>query len=229
MVEEKSKKLEVQQTFTALLVHELKSPLYTIQLAAMALGQSGGLTQHEAKRLENINRASDDINFIIDRCAQADQLEQNSLAANLQPVSINTLMNDIATVPGYARLVITAQTESKVIADYQFLRIILVNLISNALKYSPPDSRVRLDIRPEPQAAAPSLCFKVSNLVGSAGKPDPLKIFTRYYRSPNTNMAVGSGLGLWLANNFSVKMNSQIQYSSNDNEVNFYFSLGLHT
>lgn len=225
--EEKSNQLQAQLTFTALLMHELRSPLYTIQLAAMSLGQRASLMPQEAKRLESINRASDDINFIIDRCAQADQLEQNALAATLTSVSLSSLLRDIATLPGHARVVVTGQTESKVTADYQFLRIILVNLLSNALKYSPPDSTVQLDIQPDPQAAEPSLCFRVSNKMGSAGRPDPLKVFTRYYRNPGADKAVGTGLGLWLANNFAIKMKTTLMCSSSDNEVYFYFNLEL--
>jgi signal transduction histidine kinase len=93
----------------------------------------------------------------------------------------------------------------------------LANLVSNAMKYSPPGSPVQLSVQADPHAVVASLCFWVTNSVGSAGRPDAFKVFARYYR----------GLGLWLAHTIALKMGSQLHCCSDDSTVNFYFSLEL--
>lgn len=227
LAELKSQQLEAQKTFTGLLMHELKSPLYTIQLAALSLGKNGNLKQDDAKRLNNINRSADDICHIVDTCVQAERLELGALPVKMFPVEISSLLHEILPPVGQDRIALSGLTRGKVNADFQYVRIVLTNLISNALKYSPPDSTVEVSVQADSEAVVPSLRFRVSNTVGSAGRPDPLKVFTRYYRGPGSENVAGSGLGLWLAHDLAVKLNTQLQCSSDDSTVNFYFSLEL--
>jgi signal transduction histidine kinase len=78
-VKEKNLSLAKQSQFMAMLMHELKTPLYTIQVASASLSRHITVSNPDIQRLDNIARATDDMNFIIDRCVQADQLDQNDL------------------------------------------------------------------------------------------------------------------------------------------------------
>ena len=222
-----SERLKAQMTLTALLMHELKSPLYTIQLAAMSLIQRASLSQTDAKRLNNINRSADDINYIIDTCVQAERLEAGMLPVNMLPVQVASLQRELLQPAWEDHLVFSGLTSGKVHADYQCLRIVLANLVSNAIKYSPPASPVEVNIQADPHAAVPSLRFRVTNAVGSAGRPDALKVFTRYEVGSASAKDASVGLGLWLSHTIALKMGAQLHCSSDDSTVNFYFSLEL--
>jgi signal transduction histidine kinase len=73
----------------------------------------------------------------------------------------------------------------------------------------------------------PALNFRVSNTVGAAGKPDPLKVFTRYYRAEGAKKEVGAGLGLWLASSIALKLGTKLRCSTDETQVHFDFSLEI--
>jgi hypothetical protein len=114
-----------------------------------------------------------------------------------------------------------------IFTDYPYARIILINLLTNALKYSPPDSPVQLDIQAHAASDRQALNFRISNTVGAAGKPDPSKVFTRYYRAEGAKKEVGAGLGLWLASSIALKLGTKLRCSTDETQVHFDFSLEI--
>lgn len=224
---EQAQRLATQSQFMAMLMHELKTPLYIIQLAATSLSTRVDITSPDATRLNNINRSVDDLNFIIERCVQADQLEQSDLPVTISAVTLKTLLYEMRHIQGHERIAYSGIAQAKVSTDYQYARIILLNLITNALKYSPSDSVVLVDVQADECDGKPGLRLKISNTIGRAGRPDPLKVFNRYYRAEGAKKEVGAGLGLWLAHSIALKLGSQLRCISDDTMVHFYFSLEL--
>jgi signal transduction histidine kinase len=220
-------RLENQSQFMAMLMHELKTPLYTIEIAATSLGRGMDLQHPDITRLKNINRSVDDLNFIIDRCVQADQLEQSDVPPAKSSLSLNALLAEIVQIQGHERIALSGVTEAMVFTDYTYARIILINLLTNALKYSPPESPVHLVVQTQQVNGRPALKFRVSNTVGAAGKPDPLKVFTRYYRAEGAKKEVGAGLGLWLASSIALKLGTKLRCSTDETQVHFDFSLEI--
>jgi len=220
-------RLENQSQFMAMLMHELKTPLYTIEIAATSLGRGMDLQHPDITRLKNINRSVDDLNFIIDRCVQADQLEQSDVPPAKSSMNLKSLLSDIGQIQGHERIALSGVTEAMVFTDYTYARIILINLLTNALKYSPPESPVHLVVQTQQVNGRPALKFRVSNTVGAAGKPDPLKVFTRYYRAEGAKKEVGAGLGLWLASSIALKLGTKLRCSTDETQVHFDFSLEI--
>jgi signal transduction histidine kinase len=226
-VKEKNLRMETQSQFMAMLMHELKTPLYIIQVATISLSRHMAASNPDTKRLDNISRAADDINFIIDRCVQADRLDQNDLQVHKTPVALKTLLSEVTHIKGNERVTLSGIDQAMVVTDYQLSRIILINLVTNALKYSPPGSPVQLTVQETPLMAGHGLTLRVSNAVASAGRPDPLKVFTRYFRAEGAKKEVGAGLGLWLAHSLAIKLGHELRCSSDDESVHFDFSLEL--
>jgi signal transduction histidine kinase len=226
-VKEKNLRMETQSQFMGMLMHELKTPLYIIQVAATSLSRHMTGSNPDTKRLDNIARAADDINFIIDRCVQADRLDQNDLQVHKTPVALKTLLSEVTHIKGNERVKFSGIDQAMVVTDYQFARIILINLVTNALKYSPAGSPIQLTVQETPLMAGQGLTLRVSNAVASAGRPDPLKVFTRYYRAEGAKKEVGAGLGLWLAHSLAIKLGHELRCSSDDESVHFEFSLEM--
>jgi signal transduction histidine kinase len=226
--EAQTERLATQSQFMAMLMHELKTPLYIIQLAVAAINRGPSADRSDLKRLDNIARAADDMNFILDRCVQADQLDQNADPCLKSPVSLQTLLSEVRPISGSERIAWSGITEAVVSTDYQYARIILINLITNALKYSPPDSQVQVNVQADATSTAPSVMIRVVNAIGSTGHPDPQKVFTRYYRAESAKKETGAGLGLWLAQSIAVKLGTELRCSHNNELVHFEFSLELN-
>lgn len=224
-VKEQSKRMATQAQFLAMLMHEVKTPLSIIQFAVASLCRQRPASSADAQRLDNISRAADDLNFIIDQCMQAEKVEQSDVPANKMPVALRSLVSELKQIPGHERVSWTGVGPDMVVTDFQYARIILSNLITNALKYSPPESRVQLSVEPGQWGGAPGLSLRVSNTIGSAGRPDPLQAFTRYYRAEGAKKQVGAGLGLWLAHQLAAKLGTELRCTCDDEQVHFEFML----
>lgn len=225
--DESKKRLDQQSEFIAMLVHEFKTPLYTIQLAATSLSNRLGVRDEDGRRFNNILRSADDLNFIIERCAQVDQIEQGQLPLSPALVNLDTLLNEARSVHDSERLVFSGPKGLKLVTDYQFLRIILINLVTNALKYSPPAGPVEVSLEALTLGGKSMVRLKVSNALGPAGAPDPARVFSRYYRGEGAKQYVGTGLGLWLSQALAAKLGSQLVCAVEGQAISFCMKLEL--
>lgn len=121
--------------------------------------------------MRNITRSVDDLNALVERCAQADQIEQGGAPVRKAAFSANELVRDLVEAMGSERIVIVANREFRVCSDHQYLRLILQNLLSNALKYSEANSMVTLGLHTASGNGVDGVMFHVSNTVGLTGRP----------------------------------------------------------
>ena len=208
-----------------MLMHELKTPLSIIQLAATSLGRRLLPGCADATRIKNIQRSVDDLNAIIERCVQADQIDQGAALLNKQLFKVQSLTDDLLTTFDTRRISLISDPTQTVFSDYQYTRLILQNLMSNALKYSPVGSPIELHIQTLDVKNTTCVRFVVLNTVGLAGLPDPERIFMRYYRSEAARQYVGAGLGLWLAQAVAQQLGSQVNCQIAQDKVSFNFEL----
>lgn len=210
-----------------MLMHELKTPLAIIQLAATSLGRRLPAGTSDAMRVSNINRSVDDLNALVERCMQADQIEQGGAPARKMAFSSNALVRDVVDAMDPERIVIVANREFRVYSDHQYLRLILQNLLSNALKYSESGSKITLGLHGASVNGVDGVVFHVANVVGLVGPPEPDRIFARYYRSEGARAQVGAGLGLWLAQEIAGQLDSEVRFDMVSEQVVFSFGLAL--
>jgi signal transduction histidine kinase len=97
----------------------------------------------------------------------------------------------------------------------------LGNLIDNALKYSPKESLVEVLVSASNRENVQGIRFLVSNTIGSSGRPDEEKLFDKYYRAPRARNITGSGLGLFVARSFAVKLDGYLRCQIEDNQIRF--------
>jgi signal transduction histidine kinase len=225
--ESETQRRETQERFMTMLIHELKTPLAIIQLAASSLGRRLAPDSGDATRIKNINRAVDDLNALVERCASADQIDQGAMRMDKQSLCLASLVEDVLHTVGASRIILQGPAQHTVYSDAQYLRLILLNLLSNALKYSPPDSLVTLHFEIPDIHDGPVVTLRVMNAVGLAGLPDPAQVFDRYYRAEGARRQVGAGLGLWLAQALARQLGTGLIYQSGPEQVVFSFSLEL--
>ena len=124
---------------------------------------------------------------------------------------------------GAERIEVQAPGPSRLKSDYQYLRLVLLNLLSNAQKYSAPGSIVLLKIAPAERDGVSGLQIQVENKVGPVGYPDPKKIFNRYYRAEGARSQMGAGLGLWLSQEVARQLGTEISLVLASDSVVFTF------
>lgn len=190
--QERERRQEREQ-FLAMLTHELKPPLGVARLTLDSLGIAGP----EGQRMR---RALASIDAIIERCRLSERLEGEHLQPVLEDCDVTQVVAGcIAACAEPARVRLQQHGGLPLRTDRQLLEIVVANLIDNALKYSPPGSTVDVSVDPCALRGQPGVDLHVANRVGAAGRPDPARVFAKYYRSPGATRASGSGLGLHLA------------------------------
>lgn len=209
-------KREEQARFLEMLTHEIKTSLAVLKMALGSLDLA-------SKEGRYANRAIDSMNDVIERCAQVQALTDGQVAIEFDEVDLVGLLGSIASgthSPERISLVSelpVSELPVRVRSDEKLLRVILSNLIDNALKYSKPQSVVCVDIKANSQ----EIIVAVSNQVGSAGMPDKNKVFTKYYRSERAHEQIGSGLGLYLTAQFANMLGMHLSYVSKPDVVEF--------
>jgi two-component system, sensor histidine kinase LadS len=190
---ERTQRLERQQLLN-MLGHELKTPIATLK---MLLGDRN-VPSAVAKRL---SQPLSEMTEVVERTVQSAQLEEGAIELQWQIRDVVTLIQkQLSSVPGNERVVFehdaSVQNQLLVRTDPYFFGVILRNLLDNALRYSPDDSSIVIHLGVENQMAHWTLT--VSNEVGRAGRPDPEKLFSKYWRSPSASYRSGSGQGLFI-------------------------------
>ncbi len=206
---------EEQNRFMSMLNHELKMPLSVIRMTL-------GMKEVSATVKKHAQQSVQDVDAIIERCLQADQLEQRQLVPARQSCRIDQMLAELhAASATPQRLVIQFEILPAVDTDPQLLRIALGNLIDNALKYAEPQSSVTINVSLFEHQGRRGILNSIANASGTADMPDPQRVFDKYYRGPGAQGKTGSGLGLYLVHSMIELLGGWIRYCPFENEVRF--------
>jgi signal transduction histidine kinase len=210
-----------QHVFLGMLLHEIKTPLSIIKFGADSLKNvqvDPSKNQVWAKRIDT---SADTINHILNQCLLADKFEFGLANYQEEQVNLHAEFSQIVERVGYLNPAYPERIhwefssslpiDTKLYLDPIFLRSILENLISNALKYSATNSKIFLTVSQSILGSKPKFEFQIKNQIGKVGPPQVDKIFTRYYRAEEAKGYSGTGLGLWLANEQAKAMSASIR------------------
>ncbi|MBI3444052.1 MAG: two-component sensor histidine kinase [Magnetospirillum sp.] len=185
-----------QRNFLSMVSHEFRLPLSIIAASSQLLGL---FTRHDAvaqEELAKITRAVGRMSGLMTICLADERLEAGIMTLGLAPVDLSVLAEELC---GEARQVfagrdIVLRTGGKVVleADASLLRIVISNLLDNAVKFSTPDRAVELVVIEDGDAVILSV---VDRGIGIASD-DRDRIFEKYYRSNAADGVHGAGLGL---------------------------------
>ena len=204
-----------QDRFLAMLSHELKTPLSTI---AMTLGS----TQIPEGVKSRVGRSIESMNAVIERCLQSDRLAHGRVEVTEGACDVLAIASDVrAACSAPQRVTIEAGNIGPVRTDAQLFSVIISNLIDNALKYGSHDGVVQVTIDTAANKGATGVQVTVSNFAGTAGMPDPKRVFRKYYRAPGAQGRIGSGLGLHIAAGFARKLGGLLRYTPLAEQVQF--------
>jgi signal transduction histidine kinase len=211
---------EQQRQFIAMLSHEVRTPLAVVDASTQVLMLRLQSDASNLPLLNRIRRGTARLTNFFDTCLTADRIESQKFTVQPAPVDIDQL---ISWVKESASLLspdhqIKSEVEPslpKLQGDQVLLRIMLMNLLSNALKYSPPTTPVQLRVWRKPDE--PRLCcFSVKDQ-GPGIPPDELElIFQKYQRGRSAQGKPGAGLGLSVVGRIAelhagtVKVTSQV-------------------
>lgn len=208
-----------QQQFVSMLAHELKTPLSVLRLSLASDAPS-------PRMREFAEQAIVDMAGVIDRCAKAVELESEQSVVQIEPCDLRAEIDQLRSrLADPQRLAITAADFPGFQTDSGLFRVIVGNLIDNAIKYADPAHPITLDFAHEERDGRRGLGLVIANVPGLAGMPDPEKVFDKFYRSPGAHRLAGAGLGLFLVRGVSKLLDGKVDYLPTADRVAFHLWL----
>ncbi|HEY3445157.1 MAG TPA: ATP-binding protein [Myxococcales bacterium] len=185
-----------QESLIRMVSHDLRTPLSTVTMQAEMLLRR--TTDPEClRRAKTIKTGAHRMEVMIKDLVDSARQETGHLTLDLRPTDLPEFLENLrARLSGVLAMervqVHSAGRLPLVLADADRLERILVNLVSNALKYSEPDAPVVVECRPERRGVEVAV---IDRGVGIDAGELP-HIFERYYRATRTKGTEGLGLGL---------------------------------
>jgi PAS domain S-box-containing protein len=227
---------EVKADFIATASHELRTPLAAVYGAAQTLLRHD-FALDEAGRDRFVSLIADEserLGRIVNEILLANQLDAGRLDLEAEPFDAADLVERVveatrAYAPPAVKLESNVPADlPRVGADLDKVRQVLVNLVENAIKYSPDGGRVEVGASPRGE----SVCFHVRDEGLGIAPEEHQRVFEKFYRAdPQMTRGVGgTGLGLYICKELVSRMGGRIWVESNDGKGStFLFELPAAT
>lgn len=205
----RKQQLEFKNQFLSHVSHELRTPLTCIhQYVSILLdGLAGEISQEQRAHLGTILKSANQLNAMVRDLLQAARAESGKIALEQRCVSIEELIRlavqMLQATARQKRIGLEVGIEAGmplVYGDPDRILEVLINLIDNAVKFTPADGAVTLQASRIP-TDQDFVCVSVAD-TGRGIKPEAIAlIFERLYQDPNAvdNNRKGLGLGLFIA------------------------------
>lgn len=210
----------LKSDFVSTVSHELRTPLAAIYGAAMTLRREDVplSTEQREGMLGVVAGESERLARIVNDILLASRLDSGAVDVSIGPAAATQLVDSVvaaagAHLPGGIDLAVDAPAGlPPVAADADKVRQVLVNLVENAIKYSPDGGAVRVVL----EAADGRMRFAVSDEGLGIPASEHGRIFEKFYRlDPNLTRGVGgTGLGLYICREIVRRMDGRIWVES---------------
>lgn len=209
-----------QAKFLGMLAHEIKTPLSILSWVASSGQLDNRYTTYSQQAISNIDS-------VLEKCLQAESMIDNEVVSQAVLLDVESLVHDVVTGLGGTDIFeISCTGEMKTFSDPALVRVVLTNLVENALKYGKCDVPIKVSLISDSRQI---IRVRVTNAIGRAGAPDVNRVFEKYYRGSLASSEPGSGLGLYLSKHISKSLGGDLICQLGEKEIWFEFSLPLST
>lgn len=198
--------------------HQLRTPLANIRMYEELLEDSGLREEERLHFLENIREEAVKSEWLLKNLVNASRLESGAIQFQAeQGYLAETLSEAVREVYHLAKeknitIKIKEFEDKKVLQNRRWTQVVFVNILENALKYSPQGSEIRIIVKRQVSYVQISFCDQGVGIP----KDEQKRIFERFYRCGNVREETGSGLGLYLARLILLKESGSITAESEE-------------
>lgn len=194
---------ELQSTFLSVISHELQTPIAIIKGYADLLSEPDQSLPPDTMRqkMATIGAEADRLSKMVENLLYASRIQAGGLKLNREPVALALLAQHVVQRLGSLSAIHTVRALvpadlPPVLADYERLEEVLVNLVENALKYSPKGGQVEISTR----TTSDEVIVSVTDEGIGVAEEDRDRLFERFSRldSRLVRQMKGTGLGLFI-------------------------------
>ena len=216
--------LRLKDEFVALASHQLRSPPSIVNWYSEVLlsGEIGELNEKQKRYINEIYNANVRMIRLVNDFLNVSRIESGSFSINPEQVNFGAVMDsvieELALEINKKRTAVEKHYDKNlpaVSADPKLLRIIFQNLISNAVKYTPPEGKVHIAIEKKDS----SILIEIKDNGYGIPKNQYPKVFTKLFRGDNIRKKGpdGTGLGLYLVKAVVEQVGGTISFESEEN------------
>jgi PAS domain S-box-containing protein len=197
---------EIKSRFVSMASHEFRTPLSSV-LSSASLIAKYTTTEQQANRDKHVNRIKDSVkhlNDLLEDFLSLGKLDEGKVGAQFGLFSLpETIHDTIDEVRGMVKkgqeIKYVHEGEAIVLSDKRLLKNILINLISNALKFSDEEATVEIKSTVNDERAVLSVSDKGIGI----SEEDQEHLFTSFFRGQNALNIQGTGLGLHIVKRYT--------------------------
>lgn len=216
----------------ALTSHQLRTPASGVKqyVGMLMQGYAGDLTDEQQQLVAKAYKTNERQLEIINKILHVAKADANQLLLNKEDMAIAPLCAEVVdnfkehATQKEIKLINNIKSKTHIYADPRYIRMILENLTSNAIKYSYPESRVTFSMTEDSK----SIYIGIHDDGVGIKKSEFSKLFKKFSRldNPLSQTEGGSGLGLFLAQRLARAHGGKIRISSTEN-IGSTFTLEL--
>ena len=215
---DKEKELsDLKSRFVSMASHEFRTPLSTILSSASLVAKytQGEEQDKRDKHIQRIRSAVSNLTDILNEFLSIGRIEEGRVQANFSDFNmkeqIQLVCSEMSPIlrPGQ-RIIYNHKGKTNVYLDLSLLRNVIINLVSNAIKFSSENSQIDVSGEVNEKNILISVCDY------GLGIPDDDKkhLFERFFRAKNVTNIQGTGLGLHIVSKYVELMNGKIEVNS---------------
>ncbi len=189
-----------QRNFLLSITHELKSPLATIKLSLQTLTKRKLEAEQSEKLIGNSLLDLDRLESVVDNILFAAKIEREEPGLSSDEINISEIVRSVADrfSQNKKEIVISEEIKNDVYlnADTLAFTSVVINLIENAIKYSPEQTEIKVTLIEDED----NVLLSVADSGIGISDEDKSKVFEKFYRVGNedTRKTKGTGLGLYI-------------------------------
>ncbi|OYY24747.1 MAG: hypothetical protein B7Y68_02530 [Thiotrichales bacterium 35-46-9] len=219
--------------FLSSMSHELRTPLNSIIGFSQLLALSD-LSDKQKKQLGTITQSGKHLLSLINDVLEFAKLENGKIHLNIQPIDVKPIIEQVVALSeshAYANNIhiklASWQDQHYIQADPVRFQQILVNLMSNGIKYNRPNGLLTLNWQTETRAQQPFWRLTIQDTGYGIAEEDIPRLFVPFDRLGHESSTIeGTGIGLSITKDLVEQMGGYIEVDSNLN-VGTAFSIGL--
>jgi PAS domain S-box-containing protein len=220
----------MKSDFISLASHQLRTPLSAIKTYTHMLldGFMGPMSPAQKRSLRTVITASNRMNELISTLLNVSRIESGNVIISPKRINLNLLVNDVfkelAMAVADKQLSLRAKLPTQPVfikADALITKEIIINLVSNATKYTPEKGHITVSLHKLARKAR--ITVKDTGLGIPVGAQD--QIFTKFFRAHNITQqeTTGTGLGLYLVKGLVEALGGKVWFTSVENEGTTFF------
>jgi PAS domain S-box-containing protein len=224
---------EIKSRFVSMASHEFRTPLSAV-LSSASLLSKYTTTEEQEKRTRHIERIKGSVkhlNDLLEDFLSLGKLDEGKIGANPVPFNlkekVSNVADDMRGILKEGQQIVTHHEGSEdVVTDKNLLSNCLINLVSNAVKFSDPGSTIWVKSFIEGDTAAVSVRDEGIGI----SEEDQQHLFSSFFRGKNALNIQGTGLGLHIVKRYVDLLHGAIELKSNlgkGTEITFTFPINL--